>query len=89
LRVKWIIQDQIGSTIDGTKQGDFECLNVSQNRKTTSAGTYHFGNKKHVPSSLIIIIIIILGIKFLAKFSCIAWMPVPLKRTKNIFNETF
>ena len=47
LRVKWIGLDQIGSTIDGTKQEDFEYLNVYQNRKTKSAGIYHFENKRH------------------------------------------
>ena len=47
LRVKWIVLDQIGSTIDGTKQEDLEYSDIYQNRKTKSAGTCHFENKKH------------------------------------------
>jgi hypothetical protein len=41
-----------------------------------------------VPSNLIIIIIIFLGIKFLAKWSCITWMSIPLERADNFFDET-
>jgi hypothetical protein len=67
LRVKWIDLDQIGSTIEGTKQEDFEYLDIYQNRKTKSAGTYHFENKMHCTKQFGNHNNIFLGIKFLTK----------------------
>jgi hypothetical protein len=40
-----MVQDQIGTTKDGTKQEDFGFLSVFQNKRTMNAGIYHFGLK--------------------------------------------
>jgi hypothetical protein len=57
LKVKWIVQDEIGTTNDGTRQEDFGYLDVFQNKRIMNVEIYHFKNKKDIVSSILIIII--------------------------------
>ena len=88
--VIWMVPDQIGTTNVGTRQEEIEFLNVCQKRKTMNVKSIILKIKDIIPNSLIIIIIKKLRLKSLTKFSgSLRWPYIPLKRTNNIFNNTF